>query len=171
MTFMKNNKISLSRIEAFIFDFDGVLTDNNVYVNQEGIEWVQCSRADGLAFDALRKLNIPSYIFSTEKNRVVAERAKKLNIESLQGLKNKALSITSFAKKKKLNLNNILYVGNDLNDYEAMKLCGYSVCPSDSHFKIQEAADIVLETSGGQGVVRELLEDVLEVDLLMVLYN
>ena len=78
---MKNNKISLSDIEAFVFDFDGVLTNNLVHISQDGQEWVSCSRADGLAFDVLRKLKIPAYILSTEKNLVVTERAIKLKIQ------------------------------------------------------------------------------------------
>ena len=73
--------------------------------------------------------------------------------------------------ENRYKLNRVLYVGNDLNDYEAMKLCGYSVCPSDSHNKIKKIADIVLKTQGGKGVVRELLEDVLEIDFIKILYK
>lgn len=168
---MNTNKPSLSDIEVFIFDFDGVLTNNLVHLNQDGKEWVSCSRSDGLAFDVLRKLKFPSYILSTEKNLVVAERAKKLKIQALQGVKDKAVALKAFSKEYGYKLENILYVGNDLNDYEAMKLCGYSVCPSDSHSEIQKIADIVLKTQGGKGIVRELLEVVLEVDIIKILYN
>ena len=86
--------------------------------------------------------------------------------------------LRSFCKKlgklsesQAFSLKNTFYVGNDLNDYEVMKLCGYSVCPSDSHNKIKQIADIVLKTQGGKGVVRELLEDVLKIDLIKVLYK
>ena len=168
---MKNSKISLSDIEAFVFDFDGVLTNNLVHLNQDGQEFVSCSRADGLAFDVLRKLKIPTYILSTEKNLVVAERAKKLKIQALQGVSDKVKAIKSFSTENRYKLDRVLYVGNDLNDYEAMKLCGYSVCPSDSHNKIKKIADIVLKTQGGKGVVRELLEDVLEIDFIKILYK
>ena len=168
---MKNSKISLSDIEAFVFDFDGVLTNNLVHLNQDGQEWVSCSRADGLAFDVLRKLKIPAYILSTEKNLVVTERAKKLKIQALQGVSDKVKAIKIFSAENRYKLDRILYVGNDLNDYETMKLCGYSVCPSDSHNKIKQIADIVLKTQGGKGIVRELLEDVLEMDLIKILYK
>jgi YrbI family 3-deoxy-D-manno-octulosonate 8-phosphate phosphatase len=168
---MKNNKISLSDIEAFIFDFDGVLTNNLVHISQDGQEWVSCSRADGLAFDVLRKLKIPAYILSTEKNLVVTERAIKLKIQALQGVSDKVKALKLFSTENRYKLNRVLYVGNDLNDYEAMKLCGYSVCPSDSHNKIKQIADIVLKTQGGKGVVRELVEDVFEIDLIKILYN
>ena len=168
---MKKSKISLSDIEAFVFDFDGVLTNNLVHLSQDGQEWVSCSRADGLAFDVLRKLNIPAYILSTEKNLVVTERAKKLKIQALQGVSDKVKAIKIFSTENRYKLDKVLFVGNDLNDYEAMKLCGYSVCPSDSHYKIKQIADIVLKTQGGKGVVRELLEDVLEIDLIKILYK
>lgn len=124
-----------------------------------------------MAFDVLRKLKIPAYILSTEKNLVVTERAKKLKIQALQGISDKVEAINFFSTENEYNLEKVLYVGNDLNDYEAMKLCGYSICPSDSHNKIKQIADIVLKTQGGKGVVRELLEDVLEIDILKVLYK
>jgi len=168
---MKKNKISLNNIEAFVFDFDGVLTNNLVHLSQDGKEWVSCSRADGLAFDVLRKLKIPAYILSTEKNLVVTQRAKKLKIQALQGESDKVKAIKIFSAENRYRLDKVLYVGNDLNDYETMKLCGFSVCPSDSHNKIKKIADIVLKTQGGKGVVRELLEDVLEVDFIKILYK
>ena len=166
-----NKPLSINSIDAFVFDFDGVLTNNLVHISQDGQEWVSCSRADGLAFDVLRKLKIPAYILSTEKNLVVTERAKKLKIQALQGVSDKAKAIKKISTENRYKLDRVLYVGNDLNDYEAMKLCGYSVCPSDSHNKIKQIADIVLKTQGGKGVVRELLEDVLEIDFIKILYK
>ncbi len=162
--------ITLDNIDAFVFDFDGVLTNNKVYVDQNGKESVICSRSDGLAFDVLRKLQKPAYILSTEKNPVVATRAKKLKIPAIQGVSNKVESIKQLASQEMYNLQNIFYVGNDLNDYHAMQQCGYTACPTDSHKKIKSIATIVLKTKGGNGVVRELLEDVLLVDFIQVLY-
>ena len=164
-------KISINNIDAFIFDFDGVLTNNLVYLDQHGTESVSCSRADGLAFEVLRKLNIPTYILSTELNPVVTARAKKLKIPVLQGLNNKASALKSLAKEQNYNMDRILYIGNDLNDYYAIKICGFSVCPADSHQAIKDIVDIILKTSGGMGVARELLEDVLALNLIKILYN
>ena len=162
--------MNINNIDAFVFDFDGVLTNNLVYLNQEGVESVVCSRADGLAFDVLRKLKKPTFILSTEKNSVVTMRAKKLKIQALQGIKNKADALSSLSESKGYDLSRILYVGNDLNDFNVMKICGYSVCPIDSHIKIKELSDIVLNTRGGEGVVRELLEEVLNLDFIKILY-
>ena len=163
-------KISLNNIDAFVFDFDGVLTNNLVHLDQNGEELVSCSRADGLAFDVIRKLEKPSYILSTEKNLVVSARAKKLKIQALQGVMNKVDALSTLSEKKGYDLSRILYVGNDLNDFHVMKICGYSACPADSHKKIKELSNIVLNTRGGQGVVRELLEDVLGLDFIKILY-
>ena len=163
-------KISLDNIDAFIFDFDGVLTNNLVHLDQDGKEWVSCSRADGLAFDVLRKLEKPSYILSTENNPVVSARAKKLKIQALQGINNKADALSTLSESKGYDLGRILYVGNDLNDFHAMKICGYSACPVDSHVKIKELSNIVLNTRGGEGIVRELLEDVFGLDFIKILY-
>ena len=161
----------IEEIEAFIFDFDGVLTNNKVHIDQNGKELVSCSRADGLAFDALRKLKKPTYILSSEKNSVVEARAKKLKVLSIQGVSDKVKSINQLVMSEGLNINNIFYVGNDLNDYYAMKLCGYSACPSNSHEKIKLISNFHLNSKGGDGVVRELLEEIIGIDLIEILYN
>lgn len=162
--------ININDIDAFVFDFDGVLTNNLVYLDQNGKELVSCSRADGLAFDVLRKLEIPTYILSTEKNPVVTARANKLMVRVLQGQANKVESLTELAKSESYNLKRMLYVGNDLNDYTAIQRCGYSACPADSHRLIKESATIILNTNGGSGVVRELLEDVFHLNFIEILY-
>ena len=167
---MQNKLITLENIDAFIFDFDGVLTNNLVFVDQDGKESVSCNRSDGLAFDVLRKLKKPSYILSTEKNPIVSARAKKLKIQAIQGVEDKVKELLNLAKTNEYNLNRILYVGNDINDYKAMKLCGYSACPSDSHEKIRSIATFVLQKKGGNGVIRELLEVKLNIDFIKILY-
>tara|TARA_B100000795_G_C22788928_1_gene435965 strand:- start:284 stop:790 length:507 start_codon:yes stop_codon:yes gene_type:complete len=166
-----NKKISLDKVDAFFFDFDGVMTNNLVYLNSEGDEFVSCSRSDGMAFDALRKLKKISYILSTEKNSVVNARAKKLLVPVIHGVDNKVNALKSIVDNDGLDLKNIVYVGNDLNDFHVMSICGYAVCPSDSHNAIKEISDIVLEKAGGDGVVRELVEHVMGIDLIKILYS
>ena len=162
-------KISIDKIDAFVFDFDGVMTNNLVYLDQDGRESVSCSRADGLAFDVLHKLGKSSFILSTEKNPVVAKRATKLKILAIQGVPDKVEAIKELANNNSYNLKNILYVGNDLNDYHVMKLCGFTACPADSHFKIRELSDITLKTKGGDGVIRDLLENVFSINFIKIL--
>jgi len=156
---------------VFVFDFDGVLTNNKVYLDENGKELVVCSRADGLAFDVLKKLKIPAYILSTEKNPVVSARAKKLKIQAIQGVANKVLGIQEIAKLESCELEDIFYIGNDLNDYHAIKLCGFTACPLDSHESIKQISDVILQAKGGEGAVRELLEEVLGFDFLKILYK
>ena len=168
---MQNKLITLENIDAFIFDFDGVLTNNLVFVDQDGKELVSCNRSDGLAFDVLRKLKKPSYILSTEKNPIVSARAKKLKIQAIQGVEDKVQELLILVKTNEYNLNRVLYVGNDINDYKVMKLCGYSACPSDSHEKIRSIATFVLQKKGGNGVIRELLEVKLNIDFIKTLYS
>jgi 3-deoxy-D-manno-octulosonate 8-phosphate phosphatase (KDO 8-P phosphatase) len=168
---LNNKNLSIDSIDAFIFDFDGVLTNNLVQINQDGLESVSCSRADGLAFDVLNTIRKPSYIISTEKNPVVAVRAKKLKIPAIQSVEDKSKVIIELTNKNGFKLENIFYVGNDLNDYNAMKLCGYSACPSDSHTKIKQLATFSLKTKGGEGVVRELLEDIMKLDFIQIFYS
>jgi YrbI family 3-deoxy-D-manno-octulosonate 8-phosphate phosphatase len=164
-------KILLKDIDALVFDFDGVLTNNLVHLDHHGNEWVSCSRSDGLAFDVLRKLNMPVYILSTEKNLVVSARAKKLQASVIQGVADKVKSIKDLVDMQGYKLDNILYVGNDINDLNVMKICGFTACPSDSHSKIVAIVDIVLRSKGGQGVIRELLENELGLDFEKILYN
>ena len=168
---MNMNDLNLHEIDLFVFDFDGVLTNNTVCIDQNGIESVLCSRADGLAFDVLRKLKKPVYILSTEKNAVVSSRAEKLNIPTLQGIKNKEEALRGLVDGLGFKLTNIVYIGNDLNDYNAMRICGYTACPADSHERIKNIATFILKTSGGMGVARELLEDILNLDILKILYG
>jgi len=163
--------MNINNISLFVFDFDGVLTNDLVYLNQIGEESVVCSRSDGLAFDVLRKLDKPAYILSTEKNPVVSMRAKKLKIEALQGVADKVIAIKTLTSKINCSLNNVLYLGNDINDYLAMQLCGYKICTADSHPKIKKISDICLKSNGGDGAVRELIEDVLKIDFIKILYK
>jgi len=168
---MNDKTITLDDIDLFVFDFDGVLTDNIVHIDNNGNEMVSCSRADGLAFDVLRKLDKPCQILSTENNTVVSVRANKLGISVLQGVKNKEKSLRNLVKRKGYKLSNVLYVGNDLNDYNSMRISGFSACPADSHPKIKKISNFILKTNGGKGIVRELLEDVLSLDFIEILYN
>lgn len=168
---MMRETLRVEDLDALVFDFDGVLTDDRVFVDQNGKEMVQCHRRDGLAFDTLRILGVKLFILSTEKNLVVQSRARKLRVPVLQGLENKAEALKTLAGQEDLDLSKILYVGNDINDLQAMRLCGFSACPSDSHSRIIEQAYFLLKTKGGSGVVRELVEDVLDIDIAHVLYS
>lgn len=156
--------MNIAEIDAIVFDFDGVLTDNKVLVHQDGSESVFCDRADGLAFDVLRKLEIPTYILSTESNPVVTVRAKKLKVSVIQGVVNKLEALTQISIERSYSLEKIFFVGNDLNDFSVMKNCGFSACPSDSHAEIIKISQFKLKAKGGNGVAREILEEIFKLD-------
>ena len=105
-------------------------------------------------------------VLSTEKNKVVKYRAKKLNLECHNGISNKEFFLKRYIKKKGISFSNCLYVGNDLNDYDAMKCCKYKVCPSDSHNEIIKISNYLINVKGGDGVIRELLEKTFKINLL-----
>jgi 3-deoxy-D-manno-octulosonate 8-phosphate phosphatase (KDO 8-P phosphatase) len=152
---------SADSLDCIVFDFDGVLTDDRVWVDQDGREMVCCSRRDGLGFDILRQTGLKLFILSTETNPVVAKRAAKLKVPAIQGCADKARALADLAAKEGIDLSRTLYVGNDLNDLEAIRLCGYSACPVDAHPAIKEAVTFVLAAMGGQGVTRDIIERIL----------
>ena len=161
--------IDFTKLKALLFDFDGVLTDNKVYVDENGKETVRCNRSDGMAFEVFRKLGLPVFIVSKETNKVVAARAAKLHVPVLQSVDHKLEAVSELAKKQGFAMSEILFVGNDLNDLDVMSASGTSACPSDSHPRILKIATYVLESRGGDGVAREVAEKLLDIDIAEVL--
>ena len=151
-------------VHTIVFDFDGVFTDNKVWVDQNGVESVCCDRGDGLGFDLLRafikKNNWPLkyFILSREKNPIVSVRAEKIQIDCVQSVFNKADFLANYLNKYKLRAEGLVYLGNDLNDLLVMRIAGSSVAPSDAHLIIIKHADIVLPQKGGDGFVRAFIE-------------
>ena len=115
------SKLSNSKNPKIIFtDFDGCLTDDRVWLNQDGEEFVAANRKDGLAVNRLKKIGIQIVITSTETNKVVTARAHKMGIEALQGLTDKATAIEMYLVQNDLTWNDAWYIGNDVNDLDAI---------------------------------------------------
>ncbi len=145
------------KLPKIIFtDFDGCLTDDKVKVNIFGKESVKANRKDGLAVKRLGKLGIKVVIATSETNEVVATRAKKMKVEALRGLSNKKESISTYLENASLNWEDAWYVGNDVNDLEAMQKVGLSFCPIDASVEVFKIADVVLSKRGGEGVLAEI---------------
>lgn len=167
---------NLRDIHTVVFDFDGVFTDNKVWIDQDGRESVCCDRGDGLAFDIVRafqrrgKLSVEFFILSKESNSVVLARAKKIKLDCYHGVGDKRTFMREYLEKKfpsDLNpFSGLVYLGNDLNDLPLMRDAGYVVVPSDAHPKALEAAHLVLEQKGGQGFVRAFVELLLGINAL-----
>ncbi|MEM1158902.1 MAG: acylneuraminate cytidylyltransferase [Verrucomicrobiota bacterium] len=148
-------------VTAVVFDFDGVLTDNKVYQCQDSGESVMCSRSDGMGIRHLLESGIKVLILSSEENPVVAIRAKKLKVEVIYGSLNKAPLLDLWVKKHAINLKSVVYVGNDVNDIEAMRLAGCPVAVADAHSDTKRHALIVTEQQGGYGAAREVSDLIL----------
>jgi YrbI family 3-deoxy-D-manno-octulosonate 8-phosphate phosphatase len=155
---LNSGKEQLTRIKAIAFDFDGVMTDNRVYVMQNGEEAVVCDRSDGIGISMLRRAGVLMVIISTEENPVVAARGDKIDVEVYQGIGNKLPTLEKWAETNRLQLDEIAFVGNDINDVECLSAVGLGVVVADAYPVAVEAADIRLGRKGGQGAVRELAD-------------
>jgi YrbI family 3-deoxy-D-manno-octulosonate 8-phosphate phosphatase len=150
----KQHKVQKPKI--IFSDFDGCLTDDRVWLNKDGEEFVAANRKDGLAVKRLNNLGIQVIIASTETNKVVLARGTKMGVEVLQGLADKAEAINQFLKQKNLSWNDVWYIGNDVNDLGAIRKAKFSICPSDAVRAVKKEVDLKLKTKGGYGVLSEL---------------
>ncbi len=151
-------------VKLIICDFDGVVTDNLVITNQDGGESVTASRSDSMHIKTLREKGIELMILSSEPNPVVLARAKKIGVEAIHntGMQNKGRVMRQVLEQKNIQAENVIYIGNDLNDLPCFEIAGWSVAVADSYPEVIRAADHVLTRNGGHGAVRELCELVLE---------
>lgn len=148
----------VSVLEAIVFDFDGVFTDNMVMVDQNGVESVRCWRSDGLGLSRIHQLGLKILIISTEINPVVTVRANKLKINCLQGVENKAVAIKQWSSSIGVLLKNIAFVGNDINDIPAFQEVGLPIGVADAYEEISPFIKHRTRTAGGYGAVREICD-------------
>lgn len=152
------NETREKRIKGVILDFDGVQTDDYVWIDQYGNESVRVSRSDGHGISIMKKAGLAVLILSTETNPVVAARAEKLGVEVIFGQQNKANAMVEWANKKDLDLEEVAYLGNETNDVASMKLVGLPVAVSDANPQVVQTASLVLRSKGGEKAVRELAD-------------
>lgn len=145
-------------VAAVVFDFDGVFTDNKVIVFEDGTEAAICDRGDGMGIAQLKHLGVPVLVLSTEQNPVVMRRCEKLGIDCLHGLSDKATELANWASQQEIDLSRTVYVGNDINDLSCMRMVGCGVIVNDAHPNVRSAAKIVLDSDGGKGAVREIID-------------
>lgn len=150
------------KIKLIVYDFDGVMTDNRVWVDEDGKEAVMVNRSDGLAVDRIRRLGIRQIIISTEKNNVVERRAEKLGIEVIHDVEDKRTALKTYADSIGICLEQIMFIGNDINDLEALRIVGIAGAPKDAENEILEIAHWISSANGGCGVVRDLYRAITE---------
>lgn len=152
------------KIDILICDFDGVITDNRVWVDQDGTETVAAYRSDSIGVKLLLEIGIEVLILSSEVNRVVEARARKMGVESVHGvaIHEKGRVMQSVLAQKNVRAENVVYIGNDINDLPCFEIAGWSVAVADAYPEVIRAADFVLSKAGGHGAVRELCDMILK---------
>ena len=154
------------KVSLVVFDFDGVMTDNRVWVDQDGREMVAANRSDSLGLEILRShAGIQVFVLSKETNAVVAARCRKMKVPMLQAVDDKATAFRQLLADKGIDASEVIYMGNDSNDLPCFPLAGCAVAPADAQPEVLFEADIILRKEGGRGAVRELC------DMLLARYN
>lgn len=151
------------RIDLLALDFDGVVTDNRVWVDEKGREMVAAYRSDSLIINKLKQAGVQVVILSSEVNPVVAARAKKMGVEAVHGVNihEKGDVLKELLAERKIDPAHVVYIGNDINDLPCFDLVGWSVAVADALPEVVRAADYVLSKPGGHGAVRELCDLIL----------
>lgn len=149
-------------IALVVFDFDGVMTDNRVWIDETGREAVAANRSDSLGLRNLRQAGIEAMVLSMEVNPVVEARCRKLRLPFLQGVEDKASALKNLLSERSISSARVVYVGNDTNDLPCFSLVGCAVAVADAHPSVLRQADLILQNRGGHGAVRELCDLILE---------
>ena len=153
----------LRAIRLFALDFDGVFTDNRVWVDDTGRETVACDRADSLGLKMIRELRpeIRIVVISKETSGVVKARCDKLRIQAMTGIDDKATALKEIMAREGIPARQTAFIGNDLNDLECIRMAGVGIAVADAVEEAREAADLVTRQRGGQGAIREVADIIL----------
>ncbi|MGP1362453.1 MAG: KdsC family phosphatase [Bacteroides sp.] len=161
---MQNFRERLHEIRAFAFDVDGVCTNNTVLINENGLLLRNSNTRDGYAIHAAIRNNFPVAIITGGRTQSVAERFKALGVQDIfLGVNDKTIAFNTFINKYNLNPKEVLYMGDDWPDYDILQLCGLPTCPVDAAREIQDIAIYISPFKGGEGCVRDVIEQVLKV--------
>lgn len=158
---MKKNEIKSNiktQVKMFLTDCDGCLTDGGMYYSEHGDELKKFNTKDGMGFSILREKGIVTGIITGETVELNRRRAEKLKLDILEtGCKDKAAVVKNLCKKYDVSLENVVYIGDDINDLEVMKIVGYGCCPADAMSQVKEVAKYITKAKGGEGVIREVV--------------
>jgi 3-deoxy-D-manno-octulosonate 8-phosphate phosphatase (KDO 8-P phosphatase) len=152
----------LSRIKAIALDVDGVLTDGGFWWGPDGQEWKRFSFTDVMGVSLARRAGLIVVLISGEESPLVDRFAAKMGITDVyKGSKDKAGALREFAVRRGLDLEEISFMGDDVNDLGALALAGLAAAPANARPEVLEKASFVAARSGGDGAVRELVDLVL----------
>lgn len=150
------------KIKMFLTDCDGCLTDGGMYYSENGDELKKFNTRDGMGFQLLREKGILTGIVTGEDRKLNRNRAEKLKLNILEmGVKDKASKIRELCVRYGVSLEEVAYVGDDLNDIEALKLVGFPCCVNNAAEEVKEVVAYISEKNGGEGAIREIINQIL----------
>ncbi len=150
----------IARVRMILLDADGTLTDGGIYVLDSGEEMKRFHVKDGMAIARLRKQGfVFGFVSGSKSERAIRKRAKDLGVERVYvGAGNKQQVVEQWLGELNLVAEQVLYMGDDLNDLEVMRYCGVRACPADAAEPVRQLADVVTERRGGDACFRELAD-------------
>ena len=149
-------------IKMLVMDVDGTLTDGKIYMSANGELMKAFNIKDGYAIARLRDYGIEPVIITGRSSEIVKQRCAELKIKELhQGIENKSYKLRDVCENLHVELSQVAYIGDDLNDLPCMKICGYSACPSDAMAQVKDSVSYVCQTKGGDGAVREFIDHII----------
>jgi 3-deoxy-D-manno-octulosonate 8-phosphate phosphatase (KDO 8-P phosphatase) len=158
-----NDKIS--KIKIVLTDIDGVLTDGGLYYTDEGLVMKKFFVRDGMGAVLLKENGLEVGILSSDKSEIATARGKRLNLELVYyGVKDKRQVLDEICFLRNVKMENLAFIGDDVNDVEALKAVGLSACPKDAVESIGSIVDYVCQKEGGRGAFRELADLILNVE-------
>jgi 3-deoxy-D-manno-octulosonate 8-phosphate phosphatase (KDO 8-P phosphatase) len=161
---MSNYKALLQNVDTFIFDYDGVMTDGKVILMEEGQPLRMANVKDGYVLQLVVKLGYNVVIISGGFSRSMENRFASLGIKDVfLGVKNKDLVLKEYLDKHGIDPGHVVYMGDDIPDYKVMKMVGIPVCPADAAEEIKAISIYISDRNGGEGCVRDIIEQVLKV--------
>lgn len=161
---MKNNKnVFYDKIKYLVIDVDGTMTDGGIYYDDNGNEFKKFNTRDAAGFFAAKENGIEVIVLTGRKCEATARRMKELKVNYIyQGVTNKTQFLDAHMKENRITIEEIGYLGDDLNDFSAMKLVSFVGCPKDSCEEILEIADYISSKNGGEGAVRDIISYILK---------
>lgn len=152
-------RIDLKGLKLIVLDVDGTMTDGGIYYDSNGNELKKFCTRDAAGIDKARKAGIDLMVLTGRKCIATERRMKELGITMLyQNIKDKSRFLSEYMREKGYSSNDAGYIGDDVNDVDAMKLCGFIGCPSDSCREVKKLADYISTVNGGYGAVRDVIE-------------
>ncbi|HUX55512.1 MAG TPA: HAD hydrolase family protein [Bacteroidales bacterium] len=159
---MANFKEGLVRVKAFVFDIDGVLSLQTIGLNSFGVPNRTVNLRDGYALQLAVKKGYYVGIISGSRSKEYKKRLKLLGISDVYlNSRTKLNHFNTFLKKHNLNKSDVLFMGDDIPDFEIMKQVGVAVCPSDADSEIKHISSYISDKKGGEGCVRDVIEQVM----------